>query len=143
VHPKRKRYTHHAGRRANSSPGRSRKGSLRKASISGVSSWLFPNSTSAAMASMRVAIAASYATPSVKKSSCDATGDRASQTEAGLRMLVRARERRSETVCVLLSLPCVCVCVCVRSYACARARVRACVRACVLFCLRPWPWCVC
>ena len=53
------------------------------------------------MASMRVAIAASYATPSVKKSSCDAMGQRASQTEAELRMLARARERerRGETVC--------------------------------------------
>ena len=60
------------------------------------------------MASMRVAIAASYATPSVKKSSCDATGERASQTEAELRMLARARERRGETVCVRP------VCVCVR-----------------------------
>ena len=53
---------------------------------------------------MRVAIAASYATPSVKKSSCDAMGQRASQTEADLRMLARARERETwrDRVCTRL-----------------------------------------
>ena len=67
------------------------------------------------MASMRVAIAASYATPSVKKSSCDATGEWASQTEAGLRMLARARERDVARLCACVR------CVCVRCVLVERA----------------------